>query len=59
MSLDGIVVRALVRELQTCVKARILKIYQPTDNELILHIRGQGASGKLLLSAHPSMPRLH
>ncbi|WP_372631434.1 NFACT family protein [Cohnella sp.] len=59
MSLDGIVVRALVRELQSCVRARILKIYQPTDNELILHIRGQGAGGKLLLSAHPSMPRLH
>ncbi len=59
MSLDGIVVRALVTELQSCVRARIFKIYQPTDNELILHIRGQGTSGKLLLSAHPSMPRLH
>ncbi|XID95229.1 NFACT family protein [Paenibacillaceae bacterium WGS1546] len=59
MSLDGIVARALVRELQACVKARIHKIYQPTDNELILHIRGQGVSGRLLLSAHPSMPRLH
>ncbi|MFC4305845.1 Rqc2 family fibronectin-binding protein [Cohnella boryungensis] len=59
MSLDGIVVKALVHELQACVKARIHKIYQPTDNELILHIRGQGVNGKLLLSAHPSMPRLH
>jgi len=58
MSLDGIVARALVHELQACVKARIHKIYQPTENELILHIRGQGTSGKLLLSAHPSMPRL-
>ncbi|WP_256761522.1 NFACT family protein [Cohnella sp. WQ 127256] len=59
MSLDGIVTRALVHELQTCVKARIHKIYQPTDNELLLHIRGQGINGKLLLSAHPSMPRIH
>jgi predicted ribosome quality control (RQC) complex YloA/Tae2 family protein len=59
MSLDGIVTRALVHELQTCVKARIHKIYQPTDNEIIMHIRGQGVNGKLLLSAHPSMPRLH
>jgi len=59
MSLDGIVTRALVHELQSCVKARIHKIYQPTDNELILHIRGQGVNGKLLLSAHPSMPRIH
>jgi predicted ribosome quality control (RQC) complex YloA/Tae2 family protein len=59
MSLDGIVTRALVHELQSSVKARIHKIYQPTDNELILHIRGQGVNGKLLLSAHPSMPRIH
>ncbi|QJD83481.1 Rqc2 family fibronectin-binding protein [Cohnella herbarum] len=59
MSLDGIVTRALVHELQASVKARIHKIYQPTDNELILHIRGQGVNGKLLLSAHPSMPRIH
>lgn len=59
MSLDGIVTRALVHELQTCVRARIHKIYQPTDNELIMHIRGQGINGKLLLSAHPSMPRIH
>lgn len=59
MSLDGIVVRALVHELQRCVGARIHKIYQPTDNEMVWHIRGQGVNGRLLLSAHPSMPRLH
>ncbi len=59
MSIDGIVVRALVRELQACVNARIHKIYQPTDNEMVWHIRGQGVNGRLLLSAHPSMPRLH
>ncbi len=59
MSLDGIVTRALVHELQPYVGARIAKIYQPTENEIVLHIRGQGAGGRLLLSAHPSMPRLH
>ncbi|MDG0812329.1 Rqc2 family fibronectin-binding protein [Cohnella rhizosphaerae] len=59
MSLDGIVVRALVHELGEIVGARIAKIYQPTENEVVLHIRGQGFGRKLLLSAHPSMPRLH
>jgi len=59
MSLDGIVTRALVHELQAAVGARISKIYQPTEHEIILHMRGQGASRRLLLSAHPSMPRLH
>lgn len=59
MSLDGIVVRALVHELQEIAGARIAKIYQPTEHEIVLHIRGQGFGRKLLLSAHPSMPRLH
>ncbi|CAM3720586.1 NFACT RNA binding domain-containing protein [Cohnella lubricantis] len=59
MSLDGIVTRALVHELQVLAGARIHKIYQPTDNEAVLHIRGQGFGKKLLLSAHPSMPRVH
>ncbi|WP_276352618.1 Rqc2 family fibronectin-binding protein [Cohnella caldifontis] len=59
MSLDGIVTRALVHELQACAGARIAKIYQPTENEIVLHLRGQNANGRLLLSAHPSMPRLH
>lgn len=59
MSLDGLVLHALVHELQACVNARIAKIYQPTDNEMVWHIRGQGVNGRLLLSAHPSMPRLH
>lgn len=59
MSLDGIVIRALVHELQPYVGARLHKIYQPTGQELVLHMRGQGVAGRLLLSAHPSMPRLH
>jgi predicted ribosome quality control (RQC) complex YloA/Tae2 family protein len=59
MAFDGIVTRAVVKELQAAVGARIHKIYQPTEHELVLHIRGQGAGGRLLLSAHPSMPRLH
>ncbi|MBB6671152.1 Rqc2 family fibronectin-binding protein [Cohnella nanjingensis] len=59
MSLDGIVTRALVHELQAVAGARIHKIYQPTGHELVLHIRGQGFGRKLLLSAHPSLPRIH
>jgi predicted ribosome quality control (RQC) complex YloA/Tae2 family protein len=59
MSLDGIVTRALVHELQACTGARIAKIYQPTEHEIVLHLRGRSGGGRLLLSAHPSMPRLH
>ncbi|RUS46490.1 NFACT family protein [Cohnella sp. AR92] len=59
MSLDGFVTRALTHELQALAGARIHKIYQPTENEIVLHVRGQGFGKKLLLSAHPSMPRIH
>ncbi|MBB6735885.1 Rqc2 family fibronectin-binding protein [Cohnella zeiphila] len=59
MSLDGIVTRALVHELATLEGARIHKIYQPTDSEIVLHLRGPGGGKKLLLSAHPSLPRIH
>lgn len=59
MALDGIVTRAIVHDLQRCVGARIHKIHQPTEHELVLAIRGAGAQGKLLLSANPTYPRVH
>ncbi|WP_435163601.1 Rqc2 family fibronectin-binding protein [Paenibacillus glycanilyticus] len=59
MALDGIVIHAVVEELQRCIGARIHKIHQPTDNDLVFSIRGAGAQGKLLLSANPTYPRVH
>ncbi|BBH19634.1 hypothetical protein Back11_09790 [Paenibacillus baekrokdamisoli] len=59
MALDGIVTRAIVHELQKCVGARIHKIHQPNPHDLVLQIRGNGAQGKLLLSANPTYPRVH
>ncbi|MHA6484603.1 Rqc2 family fibronectin-binding protein [Paenibacillus sp. strain BS8-2] len=59
MALDGIVTRALVHDLQRCVGARIHKIHQPTGHDLVLSVRGGGVSGKLLLSANPTYPRVH
>lgn len=59
MALDGIVIHALVEELQRCIGARIHKIHQPTNSELVFSIRGAGAQGKLLLSANPTYPRIH
>ncbi|RAP78110.1 Rqc2 family fibronectin-binding protein [Paenibacillus montanisoli] len=59
MALDGIVTRAVTHELQTLIGARIHKIHQPTSNDLVLQIRGNGAQGKLLLSANPTYPRVH
>ncbi|MDQ0193154.1 Rqc2 family fibronectin-binding protein [Paenibacillus wynnii] len=58
MALDGIVTRSIVHELQSCVGARIGKIYQPSTHDLIFNLRGSGNS-KLLLSANPTYPRIH
>ncbi|WP_339826053.1 NFACT RNA binding domain-containing protein [Paenibacillus sp. FSL R7-0163] len=59
MALDGIVTRAIVHELQSFIGARIGKIYQPNNHDLIFNLRGAGGGGKLLLSANPTYPRVH
>lgn len=59
MALDGIVTRAIVHELQAFTGARISKIYQPNDHDLVFTLRGLGGGGKLLLSANPTYPRVH
>lgn len=59
MALDGIVTRALAHELQQTIGARIHKIYQPTEYDIVLHIRTAGRNRKLLLSANPTYPRVH
>ncbi|MDP4096832.1 NFACT family protein [Paenibacillus sp. P96] len=59
MALDGIVTRAIVQELQSCRGARINKIHQPNERDIVFNLRVQGGSGKLLLSANPTYPRVH
>ncbi|WP_042160119.1 Rqc2 family fibronectin-binding protein [Paenibacillus gorillae] len=59
MALDGIVIHAIVKELGRSIGARIHKIHQPTDNDLVFGIRGGSNPGKLLLSANPTYPRVH
>ncbi|HQQ89944.1 MAG TPA: NFACT family protein, partial [Oscillospiraceae bacterium] len=39
--------------------ARIDKIHQPSKEELVLALRWNGGSGKLMLSAAASAPRIH
>ncbi|SFJ62324.1 Rqc2 family fibronectin-binding protein [Thermoflavimicrobium dichotomicum] len=60
MSFDGIVTRAIVHELNKILSGgRITKVYQPSDVEILLHIRSKGKNHRLLLSAHPAYPRIH
>ncbi|WP_223066462.1 Rqc2 family fibronectin-binding protein [Paenibacillus caui] len=59
MALDGIVTRAITHELQACIGARINKIHQPSQSDIIIQLRGHGDSRRLLLSANPTYPRVH
>ncbi|MFS1513285.1 NFACT family protein [Chengkuizengella sp. SCS-71B] len=59
MAIDGLVIHALIHELQNCVGGRINKIYQPNEHDIRLHIRAQGKNQKLILSANPTYPRVH
>nr|WP_145403998.1 NFACT RNA binding domain-containing protein [Paenibacillus xylanexedens] len=59
MALDGIVTRAIVHELQSCIGGRISKIHQPNGHDVVLTLRAQRGNSKLLVSASPTYPRVH
>ncbi|GGF11502.1 hypothetical protein GCM10010954_07640 [Halobacillus andaensis] len=60
MPFDGVVTRAMTHELHERIQSgRIVKIYQPTETELVFTIRSNGSKYTLLLSAHPSYARFH
>lgn len=59
MPFDGIFLSAVCRSLEAAVGAKADKIYQPTPVELIVALRGPAFTGRLLICADPSAPRLH
>ncbi len=59
MSLDGIVLHAMVHEWQAYVGGRIHKIHQPTPHDIVLQIRMHRETVRLILSANPTYPRAH
>ncbi|AOZ91541.1 Rqc2 family fibronectin-binding protein [Paenibacillus crassostreae] len=59
MALDGIVTRAIVQELQVYKGARISKIYQPNNHDILFNLRSREGNSKLLLSVNPTYPRVH
>lgn len=57
MALDGIVISNLVYELnQTILNAKISKIAQPENDELLLTLKGQNGAFRLAVSASASLP---
>ncbi len=59
MAFDGLVVRALALELSEKLNnARLDKVYQPENDELLLTFHGPAGNYKLTLSANASIPRI-
>lgn len=59
MSFDGFFLHHMVEELRSeLVNGRIQKINQPFEQELVLQIRSNRKSHRLLLSAHPVFGRI-
>lgn len=58
MPLDAITMTAVAQELRAAlIGGKVDKIYQPTRDEVVLHMRAGGGNVKLLLSANPAHPR--
>lgn len=58
MPLDAITMTAAAEELRSVlIGGKVDKIYQPTRDEVVLHMRAGGGNVKLLLSANPAHPR--
>ncbi len=60
MSFDGIVTRSVVNELHSALHTgRIVKVYQPQDTDLLLHVRAGRTTHKWLISANAQFSRTH
>lgn len=60
MSLDGIVINAIVEELnEKLLGGRIDKIYQQERDEILINIYNKGANHRLIISSSSNNPRIH
>lgn len=58
MAFDGAFLHTLLRELNTASGARVEKIYQPSRDELLIHLKSKDFSGKLLIVARSGSGRI-
>ncbi|HZK25817.1 MAG TPA: NFACT RNA binding domain-containing protein [Oscillospiraceae bacterium] len=60
MAYDGLTMACVQQELKhSLIGARIEKIYQPSNREIVLHLRTREAALMLLCSADPQLARVH
>lgn len=58
MAFDGAFLHTLLPELNSASGSRVEKIYQPSREELLIHLKSKDFSGKLLISARNSGSRI-
>ena len=58
MAFDGMFLRQIIRQLQVLKGARINKIYQISDTEVLFHLHNQ-RKYQLMVSCHSSYNRIH
>lgn len=59
MALDGLFLHKVTNELKTAEGMHIDKIYQPSNDELVLLLRRPGEAKRLLISAAAANSRIH
>ncbi|MBQ6947113.1 MAG: NFACT family protein [Clostridia bacterium] len=58
MALDACFLQFIARDLQHLVGAQVDKVYQPSRDEILLHLRGK-EKGRLMISSSPNSARIH
>lgn len=59
MAFDGIVTKAVTKELKNIINYKIDKVYEPDKNTIVLGLYGQGKNYNLLLCISANNCRLH
>lgn len=59
MALDGLVLNQLVKGMENLIPAKINKIQQVSDTEILFTLRSNNQNHKLMISCHSSYNRIH
>ena len=58
MALDGLFMHQIAKQLKNILPARINKIQQVSDTEVLLHLRHDSTNHKLMISTHTQYNRI-
>ena len=59
MAYDAGMLAAVIREINLSGLNKIEKIHQPQNDELVIFLRGNGRTEKLLINVGSNYPRIH